>query len=115
LAADNNILIIEDELDLCLLLKEYFVRKHYSVSLAHTLADGKALFNELKPGIVILDNNLPDGTGWGSAGDIATSSPNTAIFLISADSSSVQILPEGVTAQILEKPISFTVLDNYFL
>ena len=114
-SADKNILIIEDELDLCLLLKEYFVRKHYSVTLAHTLSGGITLIKEQKPDVVILDNNLPDGTGWDMAGEITAISPNTSIFLISANSAPAQSIPKGIDFQMLEKPISFSALDKYFL
>ena len=40
---NKKILIIDDETDLCLLLKEYFVKKHYEVILSHTLMEGTHL------------------------------------------------------------------------
>ena len=63
----RKILIIDDETDLCLLLKEYFVRKNYEVIVSHTLQEGKVLLTENKPDILFLDNNLPDGIGWTEA------------------------------------------------
>ena len=33
----KKVLIIDDEMDLCHLLKEYFLRKNYEVNVAHTL------------------------------------------------------------------------------
>ena len=60
----RKILIIDDETDFCLLLKAYFVRKKYDVYLSYSLNQGMKLLEEVKPDIIFLDNNLPDGFGW---------------------------------------------------
>jgi DNA-binding response OmpR family regulator len=112
---DNKmILIIDDEIDLCLLLKEYFVRKNYEVVVAHTLNQGIAFLNTYHPNILFLDNNLPDGTGWSAAPGIAADFQDMYIVLISAFHPPVPAMPAHARFQTLEKPIGFTELDKQF-
>lgn len=110
----KHILIIEDEIDLSLLLREYFVRKGYSVSIAHTLSEGSALLEQETPDILFLDNNLPDGIGWTMAPGIASKFPEMFIVFISAFHPSLPQMPEQAQYKILEKPISFSALDKQF-
>ncbi len=108
----KKVLIIDDEIDLCLLLKSYFVRKNYDVYLSHTLEDGLSFLNTLKPSIVFLDNNLPDGTGWSVAPDIASSHPEIYINMISAFHPAIPPMPQNAKYSVIEKPISFSDLDR---
>lgn len=114
---DNNskkILIIDDETDLCLLLKDYFVRKNYEVIISHTLTEGKDILSTLKPKILFLDNNLPDGVGWDLAPSIAANFPDTYIVLISAFHSTAPKMPVGSMFRVIEKPISMSELNKQF-
>ena len=56
----KKVLIIDDEVDLCLLMKLYFLRKNYGVFIAHTLSEGLKLRDEIKPDYLFIDYNLPD-------------------------------------------------------
>ncbi|MES2702341.1 MAG: response regulator [Bacteroidota bacterium] len=111
----KKILIIDDETDLCLLLKDYFTRKkNYEVTLSHSLADGISLVSAIKPDILFLDNNLPDDEGWKEAPGIATDNPQTYIVLVSAYHPSVPSMPVADMFRVIEKPISFSDLDAQF-
>jgi len=63
----KKILIIDDEKDFGLLLKDFLTKK-YEVYLSHTIEDGMKTLEEIKPDYIFLDNNLPDGLGWGKNG-----------------------------------------------
>lgn len=108
-------LIIDDEVDLCLLLKSYLTRKGFQVTLAHSLSDGLTKIQENNPNILFLDNNLPDGLGWAEAPQIAASFPSMHQYLISAYHPQVPLMPEGAHYTILEKPISFSDLEGEML
>ena len=110
----KKVLIIEDETDLCLLLKDYFVRKNYLVSVAHTLKEGKVFLNTILPDILFLDNNLPDGIGWAMAPNIAADYPSTHIVLISGFHPTVPEMPANAKFQTIEKPISMAYLNKQF-
>src|SRR4051794_37563365 len=109
-----KVLIVDDEIDLCLLLKSYFNRKGYMVMLSHTLEDGLASIPDFNPDYLFLDNNLPDGTGWQEAGRIAETHPGLQLYLISAYHPNVPRMPPGTNYNIIEKPVSFSDLDRYF-
>jgi DNA-binding NtrC family response regulator len=110
----RKVLIIDDEIDLCHLLKSYFLRKNYEVYLSHTLEQGLAFLKTLQPDIVFLDNNLPDGIGWNIAPKIASELPNVHINLISAFHPMTPEMPAEAKFTVIEKPISLTDLDKQF-
>lgn len=109
-----KVLIVDDEIDLCLLLKSYFTRKGYLVMLSHTLKEGLASIAAFDPDFLFLDNNLPDGTGWKEAPRIAENNPALQLYLISAYHPSLPVMPPGASVKIIEKPVSFSDLDRYF-
>lgn len=112
--SNNKILIIDDETDLCLLLKDYFVRKNYEVHVAHSLNDGLLMLDVIKPGVLFLDNNLPDGIGWALAPQIAANHPGMYTVMVSAFHPQIPIMPEHAQFTILEKPFSKIDLDRQF-
>lgn len=110
----RKVLIIDDEVDLCHLLRGYFIRKNYEVHLSHTLDQGLTILHTLKPDIVFLDNNLPDGTGWDVAAKIATEFPDVHVNMVSAFNPAVPEMPATAKFTIIEKPISLTDLERQF-
>ena len=110
----RKVLIIDDEIDLCHLLKSYFLRKNCEVYLSHTLEQGIAFLKTLQPDVVFLDNNLPDGVGWNIAPQIAKDHPNVYLNLISAFHPVLPQMPEEANFNVIEKPISLTDLDGRF-
>ncbi|XZF13933.1 response regulator [Chitinophagaceae bacterium MMS25-I14] len=110
----KKVLIIDDEKDLSLLLKGYFLRKNFEVFLSHTLDDGLKKLKTIKPDIVFLDNNLPDGEGWSIAPRICFEFPDITIHLMSAYHPSFPDMPVDARFYVLEKPIRFSDLDKQF-
>jgi len=109
--SNDIVLIIDDEIDLTTLLKAFFKKKNYDVFVAHDLQSGLQLIGEKQPGIIFLDNNLPDGVGWQHAEKIAQENPESTLFLISGFHSNPLIMPENANYHVLEKPISYRELD----
>lgn len=108
-----KVLIIDDEKDLCLLIKAYLSRKNCEVHTAYTLSDGLKQVSQLSPDILFLDNNLPDGLGWEKAENIIQQHPNIQLHLLSAFNPP-QIKDSLPVTHIWEKPISLRDLDKYF-
>ena len=108
----KKVLIIDDEVDLCLLLKTYLNRRNYDVYYAHTLSEGLDQFKEVRPDILFLDNNLPDGIGWEKAASLLENYPELQVHLISAYHPNA---PEHMSNsfKVWEKPLTLKDLDNY--
>ena len=110
-ALKMKILIIDDEIDLCLLMKSYFVKKGHEVYVCHTLKDGLEKIEIIEPNTIYLDNNLPDGIGWELAPAIAGAHPDTFINLLSAFHPNPPAMPNNAKYRQLEKPVSLMDLE----
>jgi two-component system OmpR family response regulator len=109
----TKILIIDDEVDLCILLKIYLTSKNYEVVTEHTLSKGLAKLESFHPDILFLDNNLPDGLGWEEAFAIAMRFPHLRINLISGIKlAELRFKMIGPNLHIIEKPLSALKIDN---
>ena len=109
----KSVLIIDDETDFCLLMKNYFVRRNYDVYIFHTLEEGMRNLEKINPDIIFLDNNLPDGLGWEKTEFIRQNFPNTLINLISAYQYDHSYSEKLTSVRIWEKPISLSDLNKY--
>lgn len=112
MGTQKKILIIDDEEDLCMLIKGYFLKNKHDVYIANTLQEGMSKVRSLSPDIIFLDNNLPDGTGWSIAAQIANEAPHASINLISAYHPVIPEMPANVNYRIIEKPIKIIDLER---
>ncbi|TMI69893.1 MAG: response regulator [Bacteroidetes bacterium] len=110
----SKVLIIDDEMDYCLIMKSYFEGKGYAVTLGHARRDCITLLEEKNPDILLLDNNLPDGKGWELVGPITKTYPDLRLYLISAYHQKTEPFTSYKNVMIWEKPISFSLLDKTF-
>ena len=63
-------LIVDDEVDTCLLIKLFLHKKGIEAFQAHSLSEGISKIIDLSPKWLFLDNNLPDGHGIDKIHDI---------------------------------------------
>ncbi|HEU4901524.1 MAG TPA: response regulator [Flavisolibacter sp.] len=110
----QKVLIIDDEVDLCLLMRKYFVNKNYEVYISHTLADGMSRLSSNTPDYLFIDYNLPDGLGWDKLPEMYRQHPEVHYHLISAFRPTLPEELDGAKLTIWEKPISLKSLDNFF-
>ena len=108
----KKVLIIDDEPDFGLLLKNFFTKKNYEVYVSYTLDEGMEILESVKPDLIFLDNNLPDGFGWSKTEYILNKYPDVNLNLISA-----YYVPKtsSTSFRILEKPIAMEELNNLFI
>lgn len=107
----SKILIIDDEFELCMLLKLHFLDKGYEVEMAYNLKDGREKIKSYNPDIVFLDNNLPDGQGWNWVPEIADFNPHIRINLMTGDMPDDGNLAHNLNLYILMKPLSKKEID----
>ena len=80
----KRVLIVDDEADFRLLIKDFFDRKGCIVFLANSLTAGLEMLQLEKPDVLLLDNMLPDGLGWSKTEFILANYPKTQLILITA-------------------------------
>jgi len=80
----KNILIIDDEKDLCSLLSDLLSRRRYNVAIANTKREAIASLKRATPDLVFLDLKLPDGDGMKVLSEINQMNPRTIVNIISA-------------------------------
>ncbi len=103
---NKKILLIEDEFELCMLLKLHLLEKGYEVEMTYNLKDGLERVRTYSPDIVFLDNNLPDGLGWNCVSEIANFNPAIRINLMTGIMPDDNILSENINLYIMMKPLS---------
>ena len=109
-----KIIIIDDEVDYCTILKSYFQQKDYEVFLAFTLKEGLEMVNSVHPDILFLDNNLPDGKGWPHVDSIVEKNPHIRAYLISAYQQKSDFSSPSPNVTVWEKPLSLNLLNQNF-
>ncbi|MGZ3900576.1 MAG: response regulator [Bacteroidia bacterium] len=107
-----SILIVDDELEVCLLLGNYLVRKDNVVSYSNTLKDGLSKFAETKPDVLILDHNMPDGYGIDAIPAFRSMNKALKIIVISAMSNLKEEALNKGADYFLEKPIKLSTLNS---
>jgi len=79
-----RILIVDDELDICNILKDYFVFKGYDAHVAH---DGRSAVNrvrEIKPHVILLDVLMPGMGGIETLREIRKIDPVAGVIMVTA-------------------------------
>lgn len=109
-----KILIIDDEIDYSMILKNYFTRKNYEVFVAYLLNEGLEKIRDIQPDILFLDNNLPDGKGWTHVESIVEKNPHLKIYLVSAYHQKGEFTSPSPNVTVWEKPLSMSVLKEVF-
>jgi two-component system, OmpR family, response regulator len=109
--ASDTVLIIDDEPDSCLLWTAFLTQMKFKVFTAITLKEGLELVEKVRPAIIFLDNNLPDGLGWDYIDVIRSKIPGCRINLISAfHFDQNRWLKENVN--IIEKPVTLSSIKS---
>lgn len=81
----DKVLIIDDEIEICLLLSNMLNAKGYKTDVAHTLKDGARKVALVNPHLVILDVNLPDGEGFELVPEIREKTEANIILITARD------------------------------
>lgn len=114
-----KIMIIEDEIDILLLYKDYLNNKGFSVLATSTTAN-EALYDyeNFYPNLIILDYNLPGKTnGLEASRQILTKYPNLPIIIVTAHDTVYTKFSEDQFFSdkniiILFKPIKLNILES---
>jgi DNA-binding response OmpR family regulator len=78
---DTKILIVDDDTNICELLKLYFENEGYGVKVANDGAEGLSYFKIYEPDLVLLDIMLPKKDGWQVCREIREMSSKPIIMI----------------------------------
>jgi DNA-binding response OmpR family regulator len=102
---------VDDEQEVCVLLGNYLGRKSKQVASSNTLQDAFHKFERLKPSLLILDHNMPDGYGIDNIAKFKQLNKASKVIVISAMSNLKEKALQNGADHFLEKPISFSSLN----
>ena len=77
----TKILVVDDDLNICDLLRLYFENEGYEVKTANDGAEGISYFKMYEPDLVLLDIMLPKKDGWQVCREIRESSTKPVIMI----------------------------------
>ena len=114
-SADNlkQVLIIDDEADICLLLARKLQKKGLDATYATSLREGFSKFNATRPDFLILDHNLPDGYGLDNIDRFRKANPKVRIVVISAMINLGEAAYKAGADLFSPKPISFRDIEVF--
>ena len=78
---DKKILVIDDDTNICEMLKIYMENEGYEVKTANDGAEGVNFFKMYEPDIVLLDIMLPKKDGWQVCREIREIAPKPVIMI----------------------------------
>jgi DNA-binding response OmpR family regulator len=110
----KEILIVDDEMDICYLLKGILRQKNFDSSFANTLSEAQRAIDKEPPSLLILDNRLPDGMGVDFIPYVKEKHPSVKILMVSAfDSTIDKNLAYNKGADLfIGKPLNRDLINN---
>ena len=78
---DTKILVVDDDPNICELLRLYFENEQYQVKTASDGAEGVQSFNTFEPDLALLDVMLPKKDGWQVLREIREMSSRPVIMI----------------------------------
>ena len=81
----QSVLVVDDEVSLCFLIKNFLNRMNYNVYCEHTLEGAKNSYMNKKPSLILLDVHLPDGLGTDLLEIVRRDDSETTVIIISSE------------------------------
>ena len=112
----HKILVIDDDIDICHLLKRFLSKNNYEVATAHSGESGLKLLDEIQPDLVLTDFRLGDMDGTVVVQTIKSRMPNVPILVITGYSDlrvAINVMKLGaldyITKPLLPQEILMTI------
>lgn len=88
----EKILVVDDDKNICDLLRMYLEKEGYTVTMAHNGIDAVNTFNSENPDLVLLDIMLPQLDGWQVCREIRKTSETPIIMVTAKDETFDKVL-----------------------
>ena len=109
-----KLLTIDDELDICEFIKDFFTLRGYSVSVALSGKEAIEAVKREKPKIVFLDIVMPDLSGLEILRQIKALAPDIKVIMVSVadDSQTREKAKNSGADEFIKKPFSKRYLEE---
>lgn len=105
--ANRNVLLIEDEGEMCLLLNLILDHEGLEIDHVKSLTAANAYLENKLPALILLDNRLPDGLGLDYLSHLKTKYPWIKVIVISGvDAAAADVALEIGADAFLSKPFT---------
>lgn len=102
----NKILVVDDEIEICLLVTRYLKKMGFDASYALSISDAVSKVSRVSYDLIFVDLNLADGSGYDLIHSLQESNVSAKIIIISAyDSERQKALQKGA-ALFMAKPFT---------
>ena len=103
----KKLLVVDDELDMCGFIEEYFSLRNFDVTVAHNGEEAMEFFKGDLPDVVLLDIRMPIMDGFQMFDRIKNGKPRVIFTTAYTDHNNTKekLLAQGAYAHI-EKPIT---------
>lgn len=108
----DRVLLVEDFEDTVRIIRRLLERNGYEVKTALTISEARDMLESMIPDVIVLDINLPDGSGLDLLQELRTVHPDTPVIMLTAYTeleNAVRSLRQGVD-DFIPKPF-----DNSYL
>lgn len=109
-AAGRTVLLVEDETPLRTIIGRNLTRRGHRLIAVDSVGDAIAEMTARLPDVVVLDVNLPDGTGWEVLRWLRAIRHHVAVIVYSAVPPSAKRLAEFKPDAVLTKPFPMDCL-----
>ena len=110
----GKVLVVDDELEVRQVLREFLSSRGYDVSTASGGAEAVAIVGTIKPDLVLLDVAMPDVDGVETLKRIVAIEPALAVIMVTANSdigTTSKLLALGAVDYV-PKPVDLDYLDQ---
>jgi DNA-binding NtrC family response regulator len=108
----DKVLIVEDEPEICDVLRDYLENKGYEVTTAGSCAEAEQVWRSVRPDIAVLDHSLPDGTSLELIPRLKAFDPSIQVIILTGYGS-IDLAVEAIklgAEQFLTKPAELATL-----
>jgi CheY-like chemotaxis protein len=113
-ASGGRILVVDDEPEVCLVLRDFLVTRGHEVALAESGPAALAALETFDPAVVLLDVDMPQMTGLEVLKRIVATRPGLPVIMVTANADvglTSQLLSAGA-ADYVPKPFDLDYLDQ---
>lgn len=108
----GSILVVDDEVDICLLVTQYLTKLGYKASFSLTMAGALTKIANTSYDLLFVDLNLTDGSGYDLMKALQDSNSPSKVIVISAqDSERQRALQKGANI-FLSKPFTKKSIED---